>query len=675
VLQTIIAGLSHLGTLQYWGAVLAGVASAVLGIIPGVGLPLILAIAVPFVVLTINDPLIGIVLLATIGGVANTLDTIPSVLMGYPGVSTQVTFLEGHQLARRGLAARTLGTIYSVSAVGGLIGAVALVIVIPIIRPVILNFSFGEIAALALFGVAMVSMLSRGAMLKGITAGLLGILLSTVGTHQGTATERFTFGSLSLIEGLPLIAVMLGVFALPEVLDLCATRQSVAARETTVISNREVFAGALEGLRHWRITIRHSIIGVFFGMVPGLGSAVIDWLSYAVGVALSKDKSQFGKGSLEGVIFAEAAQNSKEGGQAIPTLAFGVPAGVAWIFVLAAMLSYGIAPGPQMLGRHADITIMLAVSFGIGNLLVTIIGMLLTGQLAKLTLVPYVVIGSVIIPLSFLSAFQGSDGWTGIIVLLAFTPIGLAMKAFKWPRPPLILGFILGSIIEQNLQSALSAYGAIALFTRPITLVLLSVTVVTVFVLLRFDGARPTPAIAGSVGGSPGLIKRGRTLNYGGPWKLEHGFTLALLVIVGAASWMSLGFPPRARFLPLLTGVPIIALTLFQLVFMRRTASGEIMDIGLRSIAMPGSGRTAVIIAGFLAMQLLVAATFGLAYAVIAFAVAFPIAMSEGRMRWVASATAGVLVAIIALGLLDYYMSVLWPDAVLWDWISRGFRT
>ncbi len=285
---------------------------------------------------------------------------------------------------------------------------------------------------MAMFGVAMVSMLSRGAMLKGITAGLLGILLSTVGTHQGTATERFTFGSLSLIEGLPLISVMLGIFALPEVLDLCVTRQAVAAKDTAVISNREVFAGALEGLRHWRITIRHSIIGVFFGMVPGLGSAVIDWLSYAVGIALTKDKSQFGKGSIEGVIFAEAAQNSKEGGQAIPTLAFGVPAGIAWIFVLAAMLAYGIAPGPQMLGRHADITIMLAVSFGIGNLLVTMIGLLLTGQLAKLTLIPYVVIGSVIIPLSFLSAFQASEGWSGIVVLLLFTPIGLAMKAFKW---------------------------------------------------------------------------------------------------------------------------------------------------------------------------------------------------------------------------------------------------
>ena len=661
MLQTITAGLAHLGTLSYWGAVLAGVASAVLGIIPGVGTPLMLAIAVPFVVLTINDPLVGIVLLATIGGVANTLDTIPAVLMGYPGVATQVTFLEGHQLARRGLAARTLGTIYAVSAVGGLIGAAALVIVIPVIRPVILDFSYAEIAAMAMFGVAMVSMLSRGAMLKGITAGLLGILLSTVGTHQGTATERFTFGSLSLIEGLPLISVMLGIFALPEVLDLCVTRQSVATKETAVVSNREVWIGALQGLRYWRITIRHSIIGVFFGMVPGLGSAVIDWLSYAVGVALTKDKSQFGKGSLEGVIFAEAAQNSKEGGQAIPTLAFGVPAGVAWIFVLAAMLAYGIAPGPQMLGRYADITIMLAVSFGIGNLLVTMIGLLLTGQLAKLTLIPYTVIGSVIIPLSFLSAYQASEGWSGIVVMLLFTPVGLAMKAFRWPRPPLILGFILGSIIEQNLQSALSAYGAIAFVTRPVTVALIAITVITVLILLRVEGKGESP--------KP-MVPRPALMS--GAWKLEHAFAVVLLVLVLAALWTSLGFPARARFMPLLTGLPAAVLIVILVLFRRHAASGEIMDIGLRSLAVPGAGRTALVIAVFIVGLMIFGTTIGLQYAVILFAMAFPLAMGEGQMGWIASACAGLLVGLVSLALLDRVMGVLWPDPVLWQWISAG---
>lgn len=670
----IVAGLAHLATFEYWGAVLIGVLSAVLGIIPGVGTPLIMAIAVPFVVLAINDPLIGIVLLATIGGVANTLDTIPSVLMGYPGVATQVTFLEGHQLAKRGLGARTLGAIYASSAVGGLIGAFALVIVIPIIRPFILNFSFAEIAAMALFGVAMVSMLSRGAMLKGITAGLGGILLSTVGTHFGTSTERFTFGSLSLIQGLPLIAVMLGVFALPEVLDLSVTRESVTAKETALISNREVFAGAREGLRYWRIIIRHSILGVFLGMVPGLGSAVVDWLSYAIGIALTKDKSKFGKGALEGVIFAESAQNSKEGGQAIPTLAFGVPAGIAWIFVLAAMLAYGIAPGPQMLGQHADITIMLAVSFGIGNLIVTMIGMALTGQLAKLATVPYVAIAAVIIPLSFLSAFQASDGWTGIIVLLIFTPIGLAMKAFKWPRPPLMLGFILGSIIELNLQSALSAYGAIAFITRPITVALLLVTVAVVFILMRVNRDGTATAVVGTAPTSAApaaAVARARTAasRFGGPLRLEDLFALVILLVVGAAVWTAFSFPPRARFMPLLTGIPIILLLLFQLLFMRRSTSGEIMDIGLRSLTVPGAGKTALAVGAFLALFILLTATIGLPYASIAFAIVFPVVMCEGRMRWTTSAIAGAIVALVALVLLDYYMGVLWPEPVLVGWL------
>ena len=496
-----------------------------------------------------------------------------------------------------------------------------------------------------MFGVAMVSMLSRGAMLKGITAGLLGILLSTVGTHQGTATERFTFGSLSLIEGLPLISVMLGIFALPEVLDLCVTRQAVAARTrpSSRIAKCSPARSRAAPLAHHAPPFDHRRL---LRDGPGARQRRHRLAVLCGRRRPAKDKSQFGKGSIEGVIFAEAAQNSKEGGQAIPTLAFGVPAGIAWIFVLAAMLSYGIAPGPQMLGRHADITIMLAVSFGIGNLLVTMIGMLLTGQLAKLTLIPYVVIGSVIIPLSFLSAFQASEGWSGIVVLLLFTPIGLAMKAFKWPRPPLILGFILGSIIEQNLQSALSAYGAIAFITRPITVVLIATTIATVFVLLRFGGKdEAVPKVPAAAAAHP--PRSGKS------WKLEHWFALAVLAIVLAAIGISLGFPARARFLPLLTGVPIVALLTILLVFLRRSASGEIMDIGLRSLSVTGAGRTAAIIAAFIAVLIILSTTIGLQYAVIAFAVAFPLMMSEGRVRWIASASAGAVVAIVSLVLLD----------------------
>lgn len=685
MLDTILAGLAHLGTWSYWLALVSAVlVSAAVGLLPGIGTPIVMAMSIPFIVFTIQDPLIGIILLASIAGVSNTLDSIPAILMGYPGPATQVTFFEGSQLAKRGRAAHTLGAVYAVSAVGGVVGAIALVIVIPIIRPFILNFSFSEIAAMALFGVTMVSILSRGAMLKGLTGGFIGILLSTVGTHFGTATERYTFGSLDLADGLPIIAVTLGIFALPEVLDLSATRQPLAPPDAK-ISNREVFAGAIEGLKRWRVTIRHSLIGVFFGMIPGIGSAVIDWLSYAVGIALSKDKSQFGKGSLDGVIFAESANNSKEGGQAVPTLAFGVPGGVAWVFVLAAMLAYGIAPGPQMLGRYADITIMLAVSFGIGNLLITMLGIVMTGQLAKVTLIPYVVIGAVIIPISFLSAFQESAGWFGILVLLIFTPIGLCMKAFGWPRPPLVLGFILGAIIERNLQSAISAYGPMDLLTRPITMVLLATTALTIFFVLRSTrhsaaalaaaaaAAEPVPQAAGADVVPDVLRAPDNRLSLRGGWKLEHWFALFILVAVGAMVVQAFNWMDRARFLPLLVGIPIVALTAFQLLFMRGHARGEIMDIGLQSLQSEGAGKTGLIIAGSIALYVLGMTTIGLNYASILFALIFTLVMTEGKTRLISAPIAVALVALMSVGMLDYYMGVFWPDPVLWNWIASFF--
>jgi hypothetical protein len=245
------------------------------------------------------------------------------------------------------------------------------------------------------------------------------------------------------------------------------------------------------------------------------------------------------------------------------------------------------------------------------------------------------------------------------------------MKAFKWPRPPLMLGFILGSIIELNLQSALSAYGAIAFITRPIT-VLLLVTILAVFILMRVNREGAAPAVGATLPADPagqGAIRTHGALGFGGPWRLEHFFSLGILIIVGAAVATAFNFPPRARFLPLLVGGPIIALLLFQLLFMRRSTSGEIMDIGLRSLTVPGAGKTAMAVGGFIALFILLTATIGLPYASIIFAIVFPIAMCRGRMRWTVSALAGTIVAIVALVLLDYYMGVLWPEPVLMGWM------
>ncbi len=677
MLDTLLGGVSALATLDFWVAViLATTLAGIVGLIPGVGSITVLAISVPFVVFQVEDPVVGLVFLATIGGVSNTLDSIPAVLLGYPSSATQVTFLEGHQLAQRGLGAHTLGAVYAVSMIGGFVGAIALAITIPVIKPFVLQFGFAEIMAMALFGIAMVSVLSRGAMLKGLIAACFGILLSTVGVHGSTSVTRFTFGQPILWEGLPVIVVSLGAFALPEILDLATTGRPVAGKGATdQVNTREVFAGFRVGLSRWKVAIRQSLFGVFMGAIPGIGSSVVDWLAYGFGIALTKDKSGFGKGSLDGVLFAESAQNSKEAGQAIPTLALGIPGGLTWVFVLVGMLSYGIAPGPDILSRHGELTITIVVAFAVGNFLVALWGLLLTGQLAKVTLVPYAVLAAAIIPISFLAVLNALTDWISIIIVLASASLGLLMKGLGWPRPPLILGFILGSVVEENLQSALSAYGPLGILTRPVTLVLLFILVTTVYLLsVRFgkpdsvlasaasEGSRPPPMPAGESGTGPRLR-----------FKLSWGADVwATLVVIAVGAWVLYevqDMPARALAFPRAMAIFMIALALILLLlkWSGREKQGDIMDIGMRSFGVEGAGRRGLITGiGIVALSG-VAVLIGLQTASVLFAFIYPAVMIQGKWRWISSALTGTIILVMSVFLFDYAMAVWWPPSIIDD--------
>ena len=677
MLDTLLGGVSALATPDFWIAVLLATALAgIVGLIPGVGSITVLAISVPFVVFQVEDPVIGLVFLATIGGVSNTLDSIPAVLLGYPSSATQVTFLEGHQLAQRGLGAHTLGAVYAVSMIGGFVGAIALAVTIPVIKPFVLQFGFAEVMAMALFGIAMVSVLSRGAMLKGLIAACFGILLSTVGVHGSTSVTRFTFGQPILWEGLPVIVVSLGAFALPEILDLATTGRPVAGRGTTDrITTREVFAGFRVGLSRWKVAIRQSLFGVFMGAIPGIGSSVVDWLAYGFGIALTKDKSEFGKGSLDGVLFAESAQNSKEAGQAIPTLALGIPGGLTWVFVLVGMLSYGIAPGPDILTRHGELTITIVVAFAVGNFLVALWGLLLTGQLAKVTLVPYAVLAAAIIPISFLAVLNALTDWISIIIVLASASLGLLMKGLGWPRPPLILGFILGSVVEENLQSALSAYGPLGILTRPVTLVLLFILVTTVYLLsVRFgkpesilasvapEGSPPPPAPAGGSGTGP-------RLRFRPTWGADVWATLTVLAVGAWVLYEVQDMPARALAFPRAMAIfmIVLALVLLLLKWSGREKQGDIMDIGMRSFGVEGAGRRGLITGiGILALSG-ASVLIGLQTASVLFAFIYPAVMMQGRWRWISSALTGTIILVMSVFLFDYAMAVWWPPSIIDD--------
>jgi putative tricarboxylic transport membrane protein len=657
----ILAGLSWLGTSTYWLAFFAAVfMAAAAGLVPGLSATLLMALAVPFIVFNIQDPVIGIVMLATITAVEEILDVLPIVALGYPGVG-QVTFLEARPLVARGYAARTLGFIYVVALCGGLIGAIVLLLIIPIIKPFILQFSFAEIGAIGIFGVAMVGALSRGAMIKGIASGVFGMLISTVGLSVFTGEARYTFGQLEFQEGLPLIATVVGLFALPEMADLLMTRQTVSSADAT-FGTREVFKGARIAFKYWRLIIRHSLLGVFLGAIPGIGARVVSWLSYGIGISLTKNRRQFGRGSYRGLVFSEAVQSSKEGGHAIPTLALGVPAGQAWVFVVVAMIAYGVSPGPQFLSQHTDIVVLIVVSLVLGNAMLATIGMLWSGRLARMSRLPYPMLCAVIVPLAILSAFQETRHWTAVPIVLGFAALGFVMKYFRWPRPPLVLGFILGKIVEQNMLTAISLYGVVGVLERPLTIGLIIGAIAIAVFLTRIGNA----AMARTQ-----IATHDKDARHRWRWQSDEYVALFFILVGVFFAAGALHFRVAARAFPMALGIILALLSLLQ--FFRngwQHSEAEVLDIGMMSKGMATTRQTAPIILGLVAMFLVVAAAIGLQYGAIAFAAATPIALGAGKRPWLSGLVTGAIMAALVVGLFDQMLNVIWPDPLVLSWIE-----
>ncbi len=656
----------------YWIVLISVVLlSALVSAIPGTNAFLVMALAFPYILFNVEDKAIGLVALATISGVSNTLDSIPAVLIGQPSAATQVTFLEGHQLARQGKAAYTLGAVYAVSALGGIFGAMLLVIAIPVARPFVLKFGFSEIAATGVIGIAMVIVLSRGVMVKGLIAAFVGMLLGIIGSLGG----RLTVDPFVRMDLVPFI---LGLFALPELIDLMISRQPVAPKGA-VTSTAEVMRGARYGISRWRMTLRQSAFGVFLGAIPGVGSAVVDWLGYAFGIMLTKDKSQFGKGSIDGVLFAESAQNAKEAGAALPTLALGVPGAPTWALVVTAMISYGVAPGPEMLGSNAHITILLVITLALANLFITGIGLGVTGLLARLTTVPYPIIGSVVIPIVLLSAFIDTYSWRGIQIAIGIGVMGLMMKRYGWPRPPMILGFILVPIIELNQFNSVNIYGYFGSLSRPLTFSILAIAALTAVVLMRSVSRMERDA---AIIPEKNPDETTRTA----PARLltalrRPDVIIPLVVMAGVGLLLSdhLRNPvqPAWRFTSYPFWLSVMTLALLAVELWRglrgRPRPLSIMDIGLLSRDMEGALAASLRVAGLFALFILVGTTAGMRWGALAFAIAGPIVLLRGPGRWVASAITLLIVLIFVWVFLDNILFIIYPKPFIAEWFRSRF--
>lgn len=457
MLEAAINGLLGVLTPESLGFMALGVLiGSLVGFLPGIGGPSTLAIMLPFV-MTMKDPYLVIAILVGMDAVGNTASAIPAILISVPGsIGSAATILDGYPMAKKGQAARALSASFIASLLGGFVGPLALLASLPILRPLVLAFGSPEFFVLTLWGVTMVGVLSGNAPIRGLLAGILGVLLATVGLDPKSGVERFAFDQAYLWEGISLVIVALGLFGVPECIDL-------ASRKTSISETQEFGGGFWEGIkdgfRYWWLTLRCSAIGAWVGFLPGLGSSVADWFAYAHAVQTEKNKENFGKGDIRGVIASESANNAKEGGGYIPTIAFGIPGSTSTALILTAFIAVGIQPGPDMLTKQLDLTFAIIWTLALANVIAVALCMLLIKPLAKACFYPFYTVVPLIIVFVFIGAFAANFSSYDLVALMVFSLLGFMMRRHGWPRPPLLLGMVLGEKMELYLWISSARYG------------------------------------------------------------------------------------------------------------------------------------------------------------------------------------------------------------------------
>ncbi len=446
------------------------------GILPGLGGATTLALMLPFIYKM--DPVTAFAFLLGSHAVTATTGDITSVLFGVPGEGiTAATIVDGHAMAKNGEAGRALGAALMSSLVGAIFGAFALALAIPIVQPLVLSIGAPEFLMLSILGITFLASLSGGNLAKGLTAGGFGLVLAMVGLDKITSVSRYTLepllgsqNALFLWDGLSLVAVTVGLFAIPEIIELGVQRSSIARDAPNRLGG--VMEGIRDTFRHWKLVLRCSAIGTYIGLIPGLGGGPAQWVAYAHAVQ-SGSKARFGEGAVEGVLGPGAANNSKEGGSLVPTIAFGVPGSVGMAILLGAFIIQGIVPGPDLLNPHKHLTLTFSFVWIIvlSNIITVGVSLLFLKQLARITFVKGTYLIPFLLLLIFLGGFAVKNSLGDMIVVLLFGALGWLMVRYDWQRPPLLLGLVLGGIADKNLFHTTRIYGA-DWITRPGVLII-----------------------------------------------------------------------------------------------------------------------------------------------------------------------------------------------------------
>jgi TctA family transporter len=477
-------GFLNLLHVQVFLAMLMGVSIGTFTAVApqGMGMPLVYAIALPIVIKW--EPINGIALLIGASSVSAICAAYLPILFGIPGGSgSQATVLDGYPMGKRGEGRRALGASFMAGGMGSLIGTFTLAAAVPLARPLIYLMGSPELFVVMLWGLSMVAVLAGRRPIKGLIAAAFGLLLATVGQQAQSGVMRYVFDEPYLLDGISISIIALAMFGVPSALDLALTKLGV--EQLPVPLKGSLLDGVRDTIKNWWLVVRCSFVGVWVGIVPGLGSQVVDWLAYGHAAQTCKGGRQtFGKGDVRGVIAPESANDAKDGGDLVTTLILGFPQGVVTALFIVALLAWGYLPGPELVKKNPELIYSIIWLQGISGIVGTLVGFTLAAQLAKLAEVRYTLMVPIMFIFILMGAFSVNRDPADLIVVVAFGLLGYLMRRYAYPRPAMILGLVLGDLMEKYLYRSIASYGFVWL-ERPAVIVLLILATASLVFTLR----------------------------------------------------------------------------------------------------------------------------------------------------------------------------------------------
>lgn len=478
-IDLLVQGFSNILQLKVLLMVFLGVTGGIMvGSLPGLTATMGVALLVPFTFgLPINQSmamLLGIFSGAIYGG------SISAILIRTPGTpAAAATLLDGYPLSQRGEAGRALSMSVLSSFIGGFTGALIMTFLSPQISKVALKFSAPEYFALAVFGLSIIISVSGNSIIKGIMAGIFGLIISTIGLDPMSGYPRFTFGSMDLFEGPAFIPTLIGLFALSEIfkgVENIITSKKVESKITQFLPT------LTDVKKTWKVILKSSIIGTFIGSIPGAGSDIAAFVGYSEAKRTSKHPEKFGTGVIEGVASAEAANNACTGGAMIPLLSLGVPGDAVTAVLLGAFIIQGLRPGPLLYRDHMDVVYSVFAAMMVANVVMFIVGTIGARFFSKIISLDRNILIPIIFLLSIVGSYSMRNSLFDVWVAIFFGVVGYFMQRYDFPASPILLALILGPMAESNLRRALvvSKGDMSILITRPISAILLILAAISI---------------------------------------------------------------------------------------------------------------------------------------------------------------------------------------------------